>query len=298
MSAESIRSVGGQRLYVEAYGTNAEDVLNKLFGTTITYGLDNPEDEVTGRIWLYDDNDNNLFYGVAHYNKEAFEVGGTPPKYDIWIQRIPILENVRSAEILAIANDGTTANRQHVDVDDNGHVLFPPYLAGAVNGILVTTLKDGSTVTYRLSDGTARPGSEFLETDAQWSIAGHHVFKPSSEKLVVADIVALWEDPTLLITLKVGQTLRLDIKGVVQIDGVVSIERPSSFIYTREEDGFVGSAPGINQGYTDISLPAGTYRFRSPSSAWDKFAQPTTLYTGPIDNGGGFGKGSQEPSEL
>ncbi len=294
VSATSIREVGGLPLYVEVWGTSAEDVLKNLFAKAIQYRLDNPEDTVVGQLWLHDESDNTLFYGTAEYTKNAFEAGGTPPQYSIWIQRVPILQDVRSAEILAIGDDGKTANRQRLEVDKDGHVLFPSYLAGAVNGLLVSVLNDGRVVTYRLSDSAVYATPTFGEKHAQWNIAGHHVFGLSKDELVIVDVLELWENPTILVTIRAGQTIRLDVKGVVQIDGVVSIERPANLIFSREGESEESSTPGIStDSYTDIpSLRAGTYRIRFPATEWKQFAQPTTLYTGPIDNDGN-GKGSE-----
>ncbi|MDP3962336.1 MAG: hypothetical protein Q8Q03_00505 [bacterium] len=265
---------------VEAFGNGAEDVLNKLFSFDFKYRLTNPDDKITGSVWLSDSSGQTIFYGRADY-AAAKEV---KPQYGIWMQHIPILSGVRSAEVLAIGEDGTTANRIPLEVNRHGQVLFGSWLAGAVNGILSAKFSDGQVATYKLSSPTSQMVGASTEADSSWKIDSHYVY-PLSEKPKVVKIIETWNRPTVLIDVAVGEVVTFDVTGIVQMNGVTSFERPAAMIFT-DQDGRMNGAK-LSGETTQIDFPtAGQYRIRFD---WVNFGQPGTLYTGPQDDGHGKG---------
>ena len=86
--------------YVEVLGNGAEDVLKKLFDTALVFRIANIQDKIVGRVWLYDAESKLLFFGQTEYFVAT--VGKTGPQYDIWQQEAPLMQDIVSAEILAL----------------------------------------------------------------------------------------------------------------------------------------------------------------------------------------------------
>ena len=170
VNAQSMDSnYNGSFTYTDATGNGAEAVLDKLFAVEFKYRLTNPDDKINGYVRLYDANDNQIFYGQADYSAADIKAGNNPV-YWIGLQNIPLMQNVQSAEVLAIGEDGTTANSIRQDVNEKGQMLFQPWLAGAVNGILAVKLTDGTIVTYKLSNPVAQGAVNSTETVSSWNI--------------------------------------------------------------------------------------------------------------------------------
>lgn len=266
--------------YTNISGKNAEDVLGKLFAVEFRYRMLNPEDQITGYIWLYDKDNNLLFFGSAQYTEESMKI--TKPQYGIWMQNIPLLSGVQSAEVLAVDADGKTANRTSIQVNDNGQLMFQSWMAGSPNGILVVRMKDGSLLTYDLSNPNAEtPG---VTTDvAAYKIDGHYIYTDQQKGgMFAVKIIELWTLPTAYITLSTSQQVDIDVMGVVQ-NGVTSFERPYAMIVTTES-GIINTIQ-LNQGQVNkITFPAGEFRVKF---SFTNFGKPNMLYTGPTDGGKG-----------
>lgn len=268
--------------WIEVRGNGAEDVLNKLFDTELLYSLANSLDKINGRVWLYDGDDNLLFFGSAEYL--ASVIGKDGPQYNIWVQRIPLLENVQSAEVFALSEDGTTMRRYDVALDQNGHILFDPWMSGAPNGILSVRFKDGTVMTFNLWNPVEDQPDALVEGNPTWKIDGHYVIPPSEKSLVNVTIVEAWTLPTIYLEAKANQSFRLDVLGVVQLDGTTTFERPMFSTYTQVDGPLSGAGPMANNQPTVVQFPvAGIYRVRFD---WKHFGKPYALYTGP-DGGDG-----------
>jgi len=259
---------------VNVTGTSAEDVLDKLFAVEFAYRLTNPDDTVNGWVYLYDKDGGFIFYGNARYTGSS--VGAEKPAYNIWMQNIPMLSGVESAEVLALDEDGKTARRYQLGVDVNGRLLFPSWYAGAPNGILAVRFSDGSLVTYNLADGNGQSPDPTKDTVASYKIDGHHVFKDGKVK-----VLETWVRPTVLLDLSSSQTdgsLVVDVMGLVQDNGQTYFERPTKMVVTLE-DGTEGEVDLNADGPTTFdNVDAAKYRFRF---VWENFGKPNTLYTGP-----------------
>ncbi|KKQ21193.1 MAG: hypothetical protein US45_C0008G0016 [Candidatus Nomurabacteria bacterium GW2011_GWA1_37_20] len=251
-------------------GTSAENILDKLFVSEMVYRLTNPNDTIQGWVYLYDKQDNLLFYGSAQYLAEI--IGKEKPSYNIWMQNIPMLSNVQSAEVLALDVDGKTARRYQLDVI-NGQLLFQPWLAGAPNGILVVRFGDGLLTTYNLAKLISQTPGQTTDSVANWKIDGHHVFVTGQIK-----IVETWIRPTALVKLDSQQTLTIDVMGLVQEEGKTYFERPGSMVVTNDNGKEGVTTLNPKEPMVFESVNAGTYRLRFN---WSKFGQPNTLYTGP-----------------
>lgn len=268
--------------YVSTNGTGVEDVLEKLFSVDFTYRLINPSDNITGYVWLYDENNNSLFYSNTEFKS------GTSPRYEIWMNRIPLLTNVSSAEIFALDQDGVTARRYPVDVNYKDQLLFDYWMAGATNGILVVKFKDGTLTSYMLSNPVATTPAGISEQKSSYKIQGHYVYTDNQKGgLPTIKIIETWEKPTVYLEVVTGVIeATFDVIGLVYENGQPIFERPLS-MEVSDETGRAEKVSLLPNGPTTIyGVNPGKYRIRFN---WNKFGQPNTLYTGPEDNGGGGG---------
>jgi len=267
----------------EAEGNGAESVLDKLFGVQFQFSLSNPGDLVEGHVWLYDAQDNLLFYGRTEYRLADLDKNG--PSYGIWMQYIPILSGVQSAEVLVLDKDGITVRREPLEVR-NGEILFPPWMSGVSNGILSARFKDGQVMTWNLWAPEGQTPGVFSETGS-WKIEGHYVFSPSDKDVILVKIIETWLRPTVLITVKAGQSVRFDVSGLVQSDGQTYFESPLSGVF-QQVDGPWAGAFNLGQEFNIVFPAPGQYRLRFD---WKEFGLPGRLYDGPTESGGDSGGG-------
>ncbi len=286
--AVSATTMVTDRSYVEATGTSAEDVLDKLFETEIVYSLINPEDVVTGNIWLYGTNNVMVFYGYAQY-KGVDIANGSSPQYRLWMQHIPLpLWGVESAEVLIFGEDGRTVDRINLSVN-NGQPLFQEWLTGATNGMLsVKFSTDGYIATFWLANPKQNTPN-VVGDKASYVIDGHHIVDRSPSMDLALKFVEPWTLPTILVRVTTsGQRLILDAGGLVQEGGGTYIEKPTAVFITRADGtSAIGEIPVGQTGISTISFSQiGDYRL------WCKFSnfgKPGMLYTGPRDGKGSVG---------
>ncbi len=262
---------------VQVNGTSAEDVLDKLINTEFRYRLTNPDDRINGYIRLYDDKNNIVFTGWANYAAADLKAG-EKPEYSVYMERVPLLQGVESAEILVLGDDKTTVNKISVEVS-NGQILLNSYYAGAKNGILSVQFTNGTLVTYSLASANVHAEEGKTESDLAYKIDGHHIFvlgeKPEQK---VVKIIETWLRPTALITTGTDGVINFDVMGIVQ-DNEVSFERPSGVVFEQDGGPWSGSAKLLGNDIQTVQLPAaGKYRVRF---LWNKYGAPGMLYTGP-----------------
>jgi hypothetical protein len=280
------------KTWTSATGKGAEAVLDQLLGTELVYRLTNPEDVITGYIWLYDKNNNLIFFGSAQYVSSQL-AKGYKPLYGVWIQEVPILEDVLWGEVLALDEDGKTGNRQSLRVNDLGQLMWRPYLSGSPNGVLVAAFKNGNTSTYNLWNPVAETPYAVFD-DGGYKIPGHYVVNGGICPVgftctSTLKIVELYERPTVLFRAPTDQQVSLDVMGVVYENGFTTFERPYAVDVTYDSGESKTLKLDVNAPST-IALLKGEPRLKFH---WVKFALPYTLYAGPID-GGGIGKGKAE----
>lgn len=285
VNSQSIGTVGGSPLYAAVEGTGAEDVLNKLLGTEIMYTIQNPGDLITSHVHLYDERGNTLFYGSAEYGIGEAGGKGGGPSYVLWMQNIALGENVSFAKVLVFDEKGHTKHTIQLEVE-NGRVMFPPYLAGAPNGILVVRTKDGNVLTYKLKDPKAANPAFAIDRGADYQIPGHHVYRETRDETIYLDFVEVHYLPTVYLEFRKGQRVIVDVQGLLQKNGGTFMERPSGLYYTSPEgDGYI--ALNLNSA-TVIDLPGdGSCRLRF---VWTDFGQPQNIYIPTPEDG--IGKGS------
>ncbi len=289
VSAETLVQLPGENTWVEVRGIGAEDILEKLFKANIKYGLKNASDTVTGWVYLYDASGNQVFAGNAEYMIDQMEKGDGP-NYNIWTQNVPlpIKEGVSSAEVIILNDDGQSSGRQiRVDVNERGQVMFQPWLAGADNGILSLRLSEGSTVSYDLWAPVAQLPVNATER-AQWSIRGHTMVPAVVGTNVVVKIIAIYDRPTVTVDILPGQTMTVDVIGLIQDQNIRS-ERPTHVYYEQVSGPLVGDADLGNQSTVVKTGMSGRFRLHFE---WNEFGTPNHLYAGPVDDG--IGKGSVE----
>ena len=275
VTSMSLVRLDNQPTWVEVYGNGAEDVLDKLFGTEIVFGLSNPNDKVDGHVWLYDADGKALFYGSTSYTVEDLKDG--PPSYRIWMQHIPLLGGVSNAKLLALNPDGVTTRTESIDVS-NGRIMFQPYLAGVVNGIIAILFKDGTEAVYNLWQNGGNPVDSVPENSPEWQIEGHHVVSGGSSASVTVRFIETYNPPTILLKdVKQGQTVILDCLAMTYADGKGQyFERPTEVIITKS-DGSMSTAPIFSDSMTSLKLQPGTYRLRF---TWPTFQKSRTIWYG------------------
>ena len=268
--------------YTNVFGAYAEDVLEKLFASEFRYRLTNPEDLIRGYVYLYDSKNNLLFFGYAEYTAETLKK--EKPQYNIWMQNVPLLSGVESAEVLALDEDGHTARRYPLQVN-NGQVMFQSWMAGSPNGILVVRFTDGTVNTFNLSQPSGETPSSTSEV-AAYKVDGHYILKiPAfAEKPAVLKILELWTRPTAFLELGAKNTVTIDVMGLVQQDGKTLFERPKSMEVMDIGSGQRWNIELSTEQPTPLTFIAGKYRIRFN---WVNFGKPNMLYTGP--DGGGKG---------
>ena len=285
----------GSVTYTNAPGKFAEDVLDKLFSVQFRYELENPADQIQGYVWLYDKNNTQLFAGSAQYTETDLN-NGIKPQYSLYQYDTPLLSGVSYATILAFNPDGTTSqDSTYLAPNQFGQIVFPNWMAGALNGLLVVNFNDGSMATYRLSNPAASVPGAVNETSS-YKLNGHYVYEVTNTcptgyncvAMVNANILEAYTRPTAFLTSPYAVSMTLNVGGVVQDqNGNVTIEHPLDVIVTQvNTDGSTTDLLPLvlNQtGSTVVSLPAGTFRMRF---IWVNFGLPNTLYTGPQDGGG------------
>lgn len=268
--------------YTEARGDSAEDVLDKLFAVEFLYRMTNPQDSITGYVSLYDADGNRLFVGNAFYT--GISAGaGEKARYTIWMQYIPLLDDVHSAEVIALKPDGTSGNVYSLDITEQGGLLFQPWHAGAPNGVLVVRFNDGSLVSYDLSKPNPQAiGSQ--KESSSYGIDGHLVIDSDGDYEDKG--IELWRRPTRFLRQSAEGTFTPNIVGIYQENGQTSTERPIALVITDDATGVEKTVVIPEKGLTSFSVGAGKYRIHY---IWNKFGQPGLLYTGPSSPGGGKG---------
>jgi hypothetical protein len=269
---------------VEAEGHDAEEVLDRLFSVVLKYRVFNPEDKVYGYVQLYDNHENVIFLGSAVYTGASLE--DQEPTYIVWLQRLSLFNNVRAAEVLALDDDGTTGRRYPVEISQAGQLLFETWMVGALNGLLVVRFSDGAVVTYRLNNSVGTALASLAE-DSGWSIPGHYVYR-AADKPLNADIVATWEDPTILFRgVVLGQRLMIDVRGVINSRGEIRFVRPQEMTVTGSFGwrGVPLEKNGPTRVVIDDLIGSGDVRIRFDWTGTG-FLHPMMLYIGPPDSGG------------
>lgn len=273
----------GRVTYISTNGVGAEDVLKKLFGVNMQYRLTNPNDKVNGYVYLYDSEDNVIFYGSAEYALALASGKGGGPTYGIWMWDVPVLSNVQSAEVLAIADDGTTANHYPLNVS-GGHAMFQSWMAGAPNGLLAVRFKDGSLATYPLNNPVSQTPGTTTDVSNDWKIEGHYVYAPAGGTKIVK-IIETWVLPTAYFEVGAGEFISFDVTGLVQMNGITTFEKPVSLDFIQIDGPYTGNVPLSGTTVPRLVFPvAGKYRVKFN---WVNFGKPNTLYTGPTDGGKG-----------
>lgn len=274
--------------YTNMAGAYGEEILDKLFNVEFVYRLTNPEDQISGYVYLYDGNSydygNCLFWGYASYTLADLKTN--KPQYNIWMQNIPLPpSNIQSAEVLALDEDGKTARRYPLQIN-NGQMLFQPWMAGAPNGILTVRFNDGSLVTYDLASPVGEVPTGSGES-ASYKVDGHYIYTTDQKGgLPTVRIMEMWQRPSVFLEITTApQVATLDVIGVVQEKGMISFERPVSMEVIPQGKDTGWTIPLNGDSPTEVNFPVGQYRIRFN---WINFGKPNMIYTGP-DSGIGVG---------
>ena len=274
--------------YTNVTGTNAEDVLTQLGAFEYNLRITNPNDQIDGYEYVNDAAGNNLFFGYVQFPQT-----NNRPTFQLWLENVVLPgAGVSSATVLALNPDGTTANQNSLTVQ-NGEILFPTWMIGAPNGLLVVDYTNGTVSTLPL----AKPIPQTVganEGDATFKIQGHYVLK---DPMNTVQIIEAYNLPTVYINVtstNVSQNgITWDVTGVVQAsDGGTYFDRPTGMVIMAESGPYKGMAPWTTPfsqtAPTKAYLPLGTFRIYF---TWARFGQPGLLYTGSTTVVGGAAEG-------
>lgn len=257
----------------------------KLAAFEYNIRMKNPVDNITVYTYVNNDDSRALFYGQTTFGV------GEKPKIQMWQQVLPILNNVQSAEVIPLKEDGTSGQPINLGVSEQGQLLWQQWLSGAPNGLLAVKYTDGRLETYRLSKPV---GQSPVPTEgvASLNIQGHHIFIGAGESPLVIDIIAVNEKPTVYFEIPENGWVKFNVGGVVQLpDGSTMLERPSAMELT-DENGNNAFPYKLLAG--PVQLSGGKHRVRS--FGWDLFGKPNTLYVGPQN--GGYSATTGEPIQA
>lgn len=272
--------------YIKTNGSCGEDVLKRLFSRPLTYRVENPQDDVQGYVYLYDTNCwDLLFWGYG--DAVAATLTTNRLFHKLYLMDVPILDNVQSAEVIALDVNGQTANRYKLAINQCGQALFQYWMAGAPNGILSVKYNDDTLYTYSLLAPVAQVSGVVFDS-GEYAIDGHYILTSTATSGAVLKIIELFNRPSAFLDLSQSQYVTLDVLGFVQDGNRSYFERPTAVNYVTEygTTGTVAMDPYLP---TSALLPGGKLRL---TWSWTKFGQPGLLYTGPMgDGGGGIGKG-------
>jgi hypothetical protein len=252
-------------------GDYAEQVLRKLMEFEYHFRLANPSDTVRGYLYLYDGKGRAIFYSQTEWKP----LDKKRPAFDIWLWGVPLLNGVRAAEVIALDENGATANRHQLDVTEWGQVLFPPSLCGRPNGLLVATLDDGSLAVHRLATGLPVGLSVVDGGGASYGIAGHYEYTDPD----AVDVLEIHYRPTVLLTVSKTKDVTFDVRGVTWQDGNTVLERPPAMEVSTVSGAVVlGTVELSTEKPTTLKVDAGEYRLRF--TGWKHFREPGDLWTG------------------
>jgi hypothetical protein len=264
-------SYPGTQTTQDVVGQYAEDVLAQLAAFQYNFRLKNPMDDITAYVYIKDDNGIIIFYGQAIFK------AGEKPQIQMWQQWVPILNNVKSAEIIPLKEDDTSGQPIRVEVSEQGQLLWQPWISGAKNGILIVESMDGTFTSYRISSPIAQSLNPADGNSGTLNIKDHYMFGKGS----TVDIIAVWNRPTAYFEIdNMDRYASFCVRGILQLqDGNTALEWPSSAIVTDEDGNNPQTIKLLEGGITRIWMNSGKYRVRS--FEWKNFAQPGNLYTGP-----------------
>ena len=266
--------------YTNGHAIDAQDALDEMSKIPLVFGVKISNPWITEYSELRDASSNVLFSGSIGY---AGLGGGKDKSFVFWPNVVPLLNNVRSAYVLAFAQDGSTTN-YHVDVS-NGQMLFPVWVAGARNGILEVGFNDDTYQQFYLSKPATSP--VVSKTAGTSSIDGDlSVDDTSTNRLVIRGIV-MSKKPIATVILSKKNFVLIDLQGLQYDDvGNLSAERPIGAKAVNEHGQVVPLKLNGNCA-TSISLLGGRWTL---FFVWKTFDVPVDLYV-PTTSFGPMAKG-------
>ncbi|MEK7642061.1 MAG: hypothetical protein AAB365_03690 [Patescibacteria group bacterium] len=262
---------------VSTNGTSGEDILKKLFAVPFRYRVINPNDPVNSTAYLYDTNWNLLFYGYG--SAIAKDISPTNNiKVGLWMQDIPVLNEVSEANVLVLNEDGQTADTVQVRIE-NGQLFWPSWLSGYTNTLLWVKYKDGTVMSYKVSNPIANSPGVTYEQD-EYSIDGHYLLTTTEVGSATLKIMETWTLPTAYLDLTGKQHITIDVLGLIQDGGKPYFERPYSMVVeSRVGNNIITATIDLDTAHPS-TLVFSSGKHRIVKFNWSKFGQPQFLYTG------------------
>jgi hypothetical protein len=265
--------------YTETNAAYGEQLFDRLFSVPFNYRVLNSQDQVSSYAYAYDTNWTLLFFGYG--SAIANDLSQTNGIHTgIWMQDIPILSDVSSAQVLIFDEKGQTTETRELQVNQYGQVMWQSWMSGYYNVMLSVTYTDGVVLTYNVTKPVANTPDVIYGSD-RYSIDGHYTIE-SSAKNVTLKIMETWTLPSAFLDFAVDQRVTIDVLGLIQ-EGKAYFERPISVEVTDMQTDEVSTIVMNATEPTRVLFPSGKYRLKFN---WSKFGQPQFLYTG-----GGIGKG-------
>lgn len=262
-------------VFAATNGAYVEQLMNRMFAVPFSYRIANSNDLVNSYCYVYDDDCNDLlFYGSG--NAIAKTLNGTNKLFTQFdLQNVPILSDVKSAEVLVLNQDGTTATQYPLTVNQCGKALMQGWMTHYTNAILAATFNNGDLVTYPMgAPGATAPG--VVLGNGGYGITGHYQITSSVTNDVTLKIIEVWNLPTAFLDFSNYVTVTMDVMGVIQNGNQISFERPLSVDVSSP--GYPTVTVQLSQAQaTPVSFSPGQYRLKFN---WAHFMKPGFWYTG------------------
>ena len=278
----------GSLVMTNLSGAGTEKLIQDVLAVKFKYQIINTQDVIYGYVYVSDRCGTLLWFGTAEYTGAEL-LAGKKPKYTVYMQYQPILENVRWARVDVLDTDGQTVREYtYLDLTACNNALLPPWMSGISNANVVAEFLDGSRASYLASNPIPKVVPDITDT-AKFQIEGHYVFAvtntaPTNSAYI--QVLEMLNRPTVLMDIATTQYVTLDIQmGVYDQYGQLYWVRPSRY-YATPADQDEGPTT-----YSSIMLTGAPMPARFDQAVRLRFEWPmgnsNLLYAGPDGTGGG-----------
>ncbi|MES3031157.1 MAG: hypothetical protein V4697_01950 [Patescibacteria group bacterium] len=268
---------------IEATGSGAEQVVDRLCQGEPEYRLLTTNATITGYLYLYDVRSNVLWFAAVQWNG-AEDEAGLEPDYSMTLMYQPLFSGVQSAHVNAFDSTGNIGQIHSLEVTESTQLLWPPFMCGSTNTELVVYYTNGSVTNYKVSD----PVPKSLEVQGvqrktvSFEGANHYRFNVQSHTNIGGTYT---KRPTFMVSVTNGQYyVGFDVCGIVYINGQGVLIRPTRIYFLPP--GVEPGSPGgfdfpMDQNGPTYLLVSTTYRIYFE---WDpSFNPPQSVYAGPTE---------------
>lgn len=230
---------------VTVTGQGLRKIREQLLATPLKYRLHHTNTELYGYLSFFDSASNLLWFGFTQFSA-AQAVPGFVPDYTLWMQALPILTDIASANLF-ITNSLGQGSVYPYDLEiSDGRVLWPPFMSETENATLSTVQKDGALVNYPVMNPVPKVVVPVSQT-ATVSLENEHIYTYTANSLTLISItVSNRPIIELKVTGGIPVGVGFDIFGVSEVNGQLVTNRPTHIVFVTE---------GMQPGQGDFTFP-------------------------------------------